>query len=83
MDVINNINEAINILKDGDLLTSNNKDLFLYRKDRIHHYKEGAHYSLSVEEFKILFEKYNFYIKEESVEIDESKDEDYYRYYRK
>ena len=83
MQKIKDINEAISYLKQGDILTENGKNNFVFKNNRIYNYNEGTRYSLELEDFVKLFNKNTFYLYEESAEIDENKDEDYYRYYRK
>ena len=83
MQRLNDINEAIGYLREGDIITGNGKDLFILKNDKIYRYYEGTHYSMSIKDFMELYNKNTFYLYEESVEIDESKDEAYYRYYRK
>ena len=83
MNSIKNIAEAVLLLKDGYVITKDNKDFFVYRNDRVHHYYDGNHYSLSVDEFIELYNKNSFFYYEETVVVDETKDEDYYRYYKK
>ena len=83
MDQIKDINEAVEYLRQGELITTGKGDLFLWKEERIHHYGQGTHYSLSIDDFKELYAKNSFRLYEETVEIDESKDEAYYRYYHK
>ena len=83
MQKLNDINEAIGYLREGDIITCNGRDLFVLKNDKVYRYYEGTHYGLSVADFAELYNKNTFYLYEESVEIDENKDEAYYRYYRK
>lgn len=83
MTKIENIREALAYLNDKEIITSNGRDLFVAKDDKVHVYDSGSHFVLSVKEFVELYEKCQFYIKEEGVEIDETKDEAYYRYYKK
>ena len=82
MEKISGISEAIMYLKDGSLITDGS-GYYIFKNEKIHHYYDGNHYSLSIEDFMQLYKKNSFYLYEETVEIDESKDEAYYRYYRK
>ena len=75
--------ELVESLKQGDILTSSGKDLILMKGDFIHVYNQGTHYKLSVSDFVELYGKSSFYLYEEKIEIDESKDENYYKYYKK
>ena len=83
MQKIDNIREVVAYLKEGELVTSNGKDQFVLKNSKINHYKDGSHYGLDIEDFMELYKNSNFYLYEEPVEIDEKKDEEYYRYYKK
>ena len=83
MEKINDIREVIEYLKDGAIITSGKGDHFVLKNGRVHHYTKGTHYSLSIDEFRELYEKSDLGLYEEAFEIDETKDEAYYRYYRK
>ena len=83
MEDLRDIYEALSYLKEGAVLTCNGKDQFVLKGEKVYRYEEGSRFSLSVEDFTDLYKKNRFALYEESVEIDESKDEAYYRYYRK
>ncbi len=83
MELLRDINEAVSYLEQGDVLTANGKDIFVIKGDKVFHYEEGSRFSLNLKDFVELYKKNRFYLYEESVEIDETKDEAYYRYYRK
>lgn len=83
MEKLNDINEAISYMRQGDIVTGNGKDIFIIKNDRVVRYSEGTQYSLKIDDFIDLYKKNNFYLYEDSVEIDEEKDEAYYRYYKK
>ena len=83
MQKLSDINEALSYLREGDIITGNGKDLFVMKNDRIYRYNEGSCFGLSIKDFVELYNKNTFYLYEESAEIDETKDEAYYRYYRK
>ena len=83
MEKISNVAEALLILKDRYVITTNGKDHFVFKDNRVHHYHDGNHYSLSENEFLELFNKNSFFYYEETVVVDETKDEAYYRYYKK
>ncbi|MBO4358199.1 MAG: hypothetical protein IKX97_05725 [Erysipelotrichaceae bacterium] len=83
MEKIETVSEALLMMKDGYPVTLNNKDFFIFRNGRIHHYDSGTHFSLSEKDFVELYKKNSFFVMEETVQIDETKDEAYYRYYRK
>ena len=83
MELLRNMNEVLSSLYDGDILTSNGKDRYILKGEKVFCYDQGTRFSLSIEDFSELYKKNRFYLYEESVEIDENKDEAYYRYYRK
>lgn len=83
MQKLENIKEAVAYLKEGELVTANGKDQFVMKNKKIYHYKNGSHYGLDVNDFIELFKNETFYLYEEPVEIDDKKDEEYYRYYKK
>ena len=83
MRTIKGAAEALVCLKEGEILTTDGKDRFILKKDRVYCYESGTRFSVPAEDFLQLYQKNSFFIEEETVEIDESKDEAYYRYYRK
>ena len=84
MEKMSSINEVIACLKDRQLLTGNGRDVFVYKKDKVYRYFSGSSISMSLEDFIDLYGQETFFLYEENgVFIDEEKDEDYYRYYRK
>lgn len=84
MERLRDINEALLYLKDKEVLTNDGKTLFVYKRSRVFVYSDGSSYSLEPDEFRELFSKTVFYLYEDnSSEIDQEKDEAYYRYYRK
>ena len=83
MEQLRNVNEALSYLKDGEIVTSNGIDRFILKNERIYRYEDGTRFSLSEKDFLELYGKNRFFLYEESVEIDETKDEAYYRYYKK
>ncbi|MBP5279438.1 MAG: hypothetical protein J6Z03_03060 [Erysipelotrichaceae bacterium] len=83
MQRLKDISEAIGYLRDGDIVTTDGKDQFILKNEKIYRYREGTRYGMDIKDFMELYNKNTFYLYEESVEIDESKDEAYYRYYRK
>lgn len=83
MEKLRDINEALAYLKQGDIVSSNGKDQFIIRNKKICHYDNGSFFSMNVSDFLDLYKNNNFYLYEDSVYIDEEKDEAYYRYYRK
>ena len=83
MRKMRDISEAILYLKDGEILTGSGKERFILKQEKICCYNDGTRFSLTEEEFLQLYQKSSFYLYEETAEIDETKDEAYYRYYRK
>ncbi len=83
MEQLRDVSEALSYLKDGEIVTSNGTDRFIMKNDRIYYYDNGTRFSLSEKDFLQLYRLNRFFLYEESVEIDETKDEAYYRYYRK
>lgn len=78
------INEAIKILKEGAILTTNNNNHFIYKNEKFYHYFNGSLIKLDLNNFIEIYKKEVFYLYEENgTFIDDSKDEDYYRYYKK
>lgn len=71
-------------LKDKEVLTTNKKDRYILKKDKIYVYREETSFVLSLEDFRDLYQEKTFFVfKEEGTYIDNDKDEAYYRYYRK
>ncbi len=84
MEKLNNIQEAILALKDKEILTTNKKDRYVFKKNNIYVYNNGTSFVLTLDDFKELYKEKTFYIfEEEGSFIDNDKDEAYYRYYRK
>ena len=84
MEKLNNLNEALEYLKSNAILTSDGNDQFVYHKGKISRYFCGSSFTLSVADFMMLYDKTDFYLYQNNTnEIDEDKDEDYYRSYKK
>ena len=84
MEKLNNKQEAILALKDKEILTTNKKDRYVFKKNNIYVYNNGTSFVLTLDDFKELYKEKTFYIfEEEGSFIDNDKDEAYYRYYRK
>lgn len=83
MQRLADINEAVAYLNDGDIITSNGKDQIVMKEKKIYRYDGGTKYSLDLKDFVELYRATNFYLYEEPFMIDEKKDEEYYRYYKK
>jgi len=82
MQKLNGVIEAISYLKEGEIITSNGKDQFVMKDKKIYHYG-NSHFGLDIDDFKQLYKTSDFYLYEETIEIDDTKDEAYYRYYKK
>ena len=84
MEKINSFSEVIIHLKEKEILTTKNKDFFVYKKEKVFRYFNGSCFAISIEDFIELYKKETFFIYEESgTFIDNDKDEAYYRYYKK
>lgn len=83
MQRLNDIKEVLSYLGEGEIVTSNGKDQFVMKNKIIYRYSDGSHYGLNINDFSDLYRNSNFYLYEEPIEIDEKKDEEYYRYYKK
>lgn len=84
MEKIESFELVLDYLKERVLLTTNGKNTFVLRKDRVICRQEGSSYKLTLEDFRQIHGKDVFYVMEDrDAFIDESKDEAYYRYYKK
>ena len=83
MQKLKDINEVTNYLKQGEIVTSNGKNQFILKNKKIYCYSDGTHYNLDFKDFVDLYLNETFYLYEEEVLVDDKKDEEYYRYYRK
>lgn len=83
MQRLKDINEAVSYLNEGDIVTSDGKNQFIMNNKKVYNYSDGNHYGLDLKDFVELYRNTNFYLYEEPFTIDEKKDEEYYRYYKK
>ena len=83
MKKVNSIEEALDYLKEGEILTNDGTSLFRMKKGRIRISQSGSSFSLESEDFLSLYQHTPFFLYSEDNLIDEEKDEAYYRYYRK
>ena len=74
MQKLNDINEAIPYLREGDIITSTGKDQVVLNNGKVYRYDQGNHFSLDLKDFIDLYSKTTFYLYEDSIEIDEEKD---------
>ena len=75
MNKIEDIISAIEYLNNGEYLTSDGQNLFYLKDNKIKIKDKNANYSLNIEDFMKLYKN--------DIEIDDSKDEAYYRFYKK
>ena len=71
------INEALDYLMQGEVLTCSGKDMYIYKNEKIVYYNEGTRFNLNINDFMQLYRKNSFYLYEETAEIDLDKDEAY------
>ncbi len=84
MEKLRSLAEALDYLKNGQLLVNGRKEQFYYKNERIYIRNQGSSYSLNIDEFIQLFKDTVFYIYQDNdISIDDQKDEAYYRYYHK
>ena len=83
MNKIEEIISAIEYLNNGEYLTSDGQNLFYLKDNKIKIKDKNANYSLNIEDFMKLYKNVIFYIYKNDIEIDDSKDEAYYRFYKK
>ena len=83
MQKLNDIKETVSYLNEGEIVTSNGKDQFIMKNKKIYRYCDGSNFSLGIKDFIELYKNIDFYLYEEAIEIDDKKDEEYYRYYKK
>lgn len=84
MEIINNINEALELISQGLILVSinqKNRSYFAKKKDKIYIQNSNSSYSVSIKEFILLFSQTKFIIYEtDNTNIDLQKDEEYYNW---
>ena len=83
MERISTIGDVLDYLRDGAIITKTGKDQYVLKGERVVCYSNGTRYSLELKDFYEMYKKTIFFIYEDSVEIDQDKDEAYYRYYKK
>lgn len=83
MERLHDINETVAYLNEGEVVTCNGKDQFVMKNKKVYRYNDGTSYSLSISDFVDLYRNSVFYLYEEALEVDDKKDEEYYRYYKK
>lgn len=84
MEKINSFDEVLLYLKDKAIITTDGKNMFYLKGGKVIHKFKGNFLSLKKEDFISLYSDEEFFlIEDNSVYIDDNKDEDYYRYYKK
>lgn len=84
MEKLESFDVVIDSLKQGNILTTNGNDRFFMKNNLINHLSKGSSFRLKMDDFKSIHYKDTFYVFEDNnAYIDNSKDEDYYRYYKK
>ncbi len=83
MLLLRNMNETLSALRNGDIATTDGNDQFILKDEKVWCYSRGNRFSLDIPDFVELYQKNRFFLYEEPAGIDESKDEAYYRYYKK
>lgn len=87
MEKIQNFETVINSLKNYQIIRIESpvKTIFAYIEDRVHAKTDNAQFSLTIDEFTELYLNSVFYYHEKSkpIEIEVSKDEEYYAWKHK
>ena len=84
MEKINSFDEVLLYLKEKAIITTDGKNMFYLKDGKVIHKFKGNSLSLKKEDFISLYSDEEFFlIEDNSVYIDDNKDEDYYRYYKK
>jgi len=84
MENVLDINEALNLLKEGIVLKDNLSTIFIYKRKRIYVYSSNSSYNLSLKDFSELFKDSKFIIEDfEDGGIDLEKDKEYYSFKHK
>ena len=84
MEKIDSFEETLMYLKDKAVITSDGRNLFYLSNGHVVNKFNGNSVKMKKEDFIELYKDETFYLKEDnSIFIDDEKDEDYYRYYKK
>ena len=84
MEKIDSFEETLMYLKDKAVITSDGRNLFYLSNGYVVSKFNGSSVKMKKEDFIELYRDETFYLKEDnSIFIDDEKDEDYYRYYKK
>ena len=84
MEKIDSFEETLMYLKDKAVITSDGRNLFYLYNGYVVNKFNGSSVKMKKEDFIELYRDETFYLKEDnSIFIDDEKDEDYYRYYKK
>ena len=83
MNKLGNIKEIIEELNKGEYLTTDGSNIFFLKNNMIRIKSQNANYYLEIEDFIKLYKNVVFYLYNNDILIDENKDEEYYRFYKK
>lgn len=84
MNEVYEINEALNLLKEGIILKDNLSSRFICKKKRIYVYSSNTSYNLSFKDFSELFKDSKFVLEDfDDSSIDLEKDKEYYSFKHK
>lgn len=84
MNEVFEINDALNLLKEGIILKDNLSTRFIYKKKKIYVYSSFSSYNLSIKDFSELFKDSKFIIEDfDDSNIDLEKDKEYYSFKHK
>ena len=62
MEKLETFTEVLLSLKDKEVLTTNKKDRYILKKDKIYVYKEGTSFVLTLEDFRDLYQEKTFFV---------------------
>ena len=84
MEKIDSFEETLMYLKDKAVITSDGRNLFYLSNGYVVNKFNGSSVKMKKEDFIEFYMDETFYlIEDNSIFIDDEKDEDYYRYYKK
>ena len=84
MEKLESIEQAVTYMKEGAILTTNKFDEFLWDGGKIRRRFDGSSVVMRLPDFLDLFNNVTFYVlKDDEFVVDDQKDEEYYRYYKK
>lgn len=80
---LENIYDVIEELNKGEYLSTDGLNIFFMKNNKIRIKSQNANYYLELEDFIKLYKNVVFFIYNNDILIDENKDEEYYRFYKK